>query len=239
MENNTHIYSEGDPLYGTWEDDWRLLSTRPKKHLHYLHRVFDRTISFEDFDSCEYCYDQFDEDESHPKTAYYCREEHYWVCEKCYNDFKDHLGWTKEELSEEMLLDPISRLTTGFRTIVDSDPRTIIVCDCQHQVRYMNKSAREFFSGSAILNHFWGLAFKQIEIWLAVKQRFYEMFYSLEKDNAPFIEVKDLSIEMIAIRNGYGELMGYCLAFHGAASKNMLNSDYKWDNEYIHEYFEH
>ena len=214
MEYNTHIYKEGDPLYGTWEDDWRLLSTFPEKNLHFLRRVFDRTICIEDYDQCEFCYAIFDEDEENPKTAYYCPQERYWVCETCFNDFKDHLNWTAEALKEDMPVDPLSRLTTGFRTIVDTDSRAIIVCDCQHVVRYMNDAAKGYFSGSTILNHFWGLAFKNHEIWLEVKKLFYEVFHNPKKDSVATIMVSNLTIEMVVLRNHYGEMMGYGLIFH-------------------------
>jgi PAS domain-containing protein len=217
MEYNTHIYNEGDPLYGTWEDDWRLLSTSPKKDLHFLRRVFDRTICIEDYEKCEFCYAIFDEDEENPKTAYYCPQERYWVCKTCFNDFKEHLNWTAEALKEDMPVDPLSRLTTGFRTIVDTDSRAIIVCDCQHVVRYMNDAARDFFSGSAILNHYWGDAFTPCirkDIWLEVEKRFDEVLHNPKKDSVATIMVSSLTIEMVVLRNHYGEMMGYGLIFH-------------------------
>jgi len=212
MEYNTHIYNEGDPLYGTWEDDWRLLVGYDSgvNNLDFQHRLFDRTISIEDFDLCEYCHKSFDEDEKHPIHAYYCQRRHFWVCETCFQDFKDHFGWTAEELNEDIPLDAKSRLIGAFDTIVYKDPRPIIVSDCQHQVRFINDAAKSIFSDTLILDKWWGPAFpNQDEVWAEVKKRFDILFNNPEQDvTSPFL-TNGFLIHMTAIRNRRGELMGY------------------------------
>lgn len=88
MKDNMHIFSEDDPLHGTWKDDWRLTNGNngaSVEGLHFQHRLFDRTICIEDFDECAYCYKQFDTDEQHPLSAYYCRKKSFWVCVTYYS----------------------------------------------------------------------------------------------------------------------------------------------------------
>lgn len=216
MKDNMHIFSEDDPLYGTWKDDWRLTNGyngASVEGLHFQHRLFDRTICIEDFDECAYCYKQFDADEQHPLSAYYCRKKPFWVCETCFSDFKAHFGWTAEELNEEPLLDPLSRLTAAFWTIVDTDPRVIVVCDCQHQVRYMNEAAKAFFSNTDILGHWWGSAFENAkEEWPTIQNSFIKLFQSTDQSVAPAFKLGDTRFEMTVLRNRHNELMGYSLS---------------------------
>ncbi|MCR5808105.1 MAG: hypothetical protein K6G56_00930 [Clostridiales bacterium] len=211
------------------------------------HRVFDRTIVIEDFDKCSLCYERFDTDEKHPQKAYYCPDNHRWVCEKCFNDFKDLFDWTSEELYEEPKLDPLSRLTASFGRIVDTDPRPIVVCDCQHTVRYINKMADKVLSGSEIIGRWsiltfeehgerrrlseafdlWesdtekrGEAYKvfghlyQTPLWLEM-QKLFKTFLSDPNERRSLVsEAAGKTIEMTALRNHRGELMGYYLVLH-------------------------
>ncbi len=85
----------------TWRDDWRVMGQEGylmNKHLQ--HRKFDRSIVFEDFDQCEFCWAVFDKDKDNPLTAYYCPEEKVWICEKCFNDFVRFFHWTVEEMQD-------------------------------------------------------------------------------------------------------------------------------------------
>lgn len=213
MENNKHIYNADDPLYGTWEDDWRLLSANPETRKHFLHRLFDRTICYDDYDQCDFCYHCFDEeDEAHPETAYYCTDTGSWVCETCFQDFKDHFGWTAEELNEDIPLDAKSRLIGAFDTIVYTDPRPIIVSDCQHQVRFINDAAKSIFADTLVLGRWWGPAFpKKDEVWTEIKNRFDILFNNPEQDVTSPVLTDGFLINMTAIRNRRGELMGYYL----------------------------
>lgn len=83
---------------GTWREDWRIAGQEgyllDKK---LIHMRFDRKLCVEDYDQCEFCWDVFDEDKNNPKMAYFQPEEKVWVCEKCFNDFKQYFNWTVEE----------------------------------------------------------------------------------------------------------------------------------------------
>lgn len=77
-------------------DDWRLQGQ--EKYLK------DKTLYFEkykikkrdwDHDHCEFCSMKFSEIKS-PDTVTegYTTEDHYrWICETCYNDFKEIFNW--------------------------------------------------------------------------------------------------------------------------------------------------
>ena len=213
-EYNTHIYSEGDPEFGTWKDDWRLGGSAFRlleKHL--LHRTFERTISIEDYDTCDLCYERFDdEDPVHPKKAYYCPTEHCWICEACFQDFKEHFHWTADEVQEDLQFDPLSRLTMAFRSIVDSDPRPIIVCSCQHIVYYMNEAATCYFSNNIVIGAWWGSAYQNKEaVWNEIKLRFDYLLQHADICKLPEIHSGNERIDMTALRNNRGELIGYFL----------------------------
>ena len=215
MENyNTHKYSEGDPLYGTWEDDWRLIDEHTELiGLPLQHRTFDRTICIEDYDECSFCYAQFDKDDAYrPKKAYYCAEKHCWICEKCFDDFNEHFHWKVEELpDEEVRKDPLGRLAAGFEAIVDTDPRTILVCDCQHTVRYMNKAAMDRF-GLHLFNHWWGFAFNRADQeWAPVKQIFDAFRLNPGETDAQTFTMNGTTLKMAPLCNRRRELMGYYL----------------------------
>ena len=86
---------------GTWRDDWRIggqesyLKNKKLKHI-----KFSRSLVYEDYDQCEFCYDIFDDpngNESNNLMAYYEPEKKVWICEQCYNDFKQYFNWTVEE----------------------------------------------------------------------------------------------------------------------------------------------
>ena len=86
---------------GTWRDDWRIMGQEGYLTDKLLqHRKFDRKLCVLDFDQCNFCYEIFDRNPEAPLTAYYEPIGKYWICEECYNDFKEHFNWTVEELLE-------------------------------------------------------------------------------------------------------------------------------------------
>ncbi len=83
---------------GTWKDDWRIMNQEVyllNKKLE--HRRFDRALCVEEHDQCDFCWALFDKDKENPSYAYYSPDEKVWVCEECYNDFKEHFNWIVEE----------------------------------------------------------------------------------------------------------------------------------------------
>ncbi len=84
---------------GTWRDDWRIMGQEGYLlNCHLQYRTYSRDLCRADFLQCEFCWDKFDEDANHPKKAYYEPKGQYWICEKCFNDFKEHFHWTVEEV---------------------------------------------------------------------------------------------------------------------------------------------
>ena len=84
---------------GTWRDDWRIMGQESYllgKKLQY--RRYDRSICREDYLQCEFCWDLFDKDPEHPLMAYFEPEGKYWICSRCFNDFKEHFLWTISEM---------------------------------------------------------------------------------------------------------------------------------------------
>jgi hypothetical protein len=44
-------------------------------------------------DHCEFCGAKFSEREGDLGTGYATQDDYHWVCEKCYDDFKDMFQW--------------------------------------------------------------------------------------------------------------------------------------------------
>ena len=83
---------------GTWRDDWRIMGQEGYLlNCRLQHRTYSRALCRADFLQCEFCWDKFDEDPQHPKKAYFEPKGQYWICEKCYEDFKDMFEWTVQE----------------------------------------------------------------------------------------------------------------------------------------------
>ena len=86
----------------SWREDWRIMGQEGYLLRQKLqHRRFDRSICFEDYDQCEFCWEVFDEDPSNPLRCYYSPEKRVWVCEECFNDFNPYFCWQVEELADK------------------------------------------------------------------------------------------------------------------------------------------
>ena len=79
---------------GTWRDDWRITGQEGyllNKQLQLI--TFDRSMCFEDHDQCDFCNKIFDKDPKHPLKAYYEPINKVWICQNCFDDFKEHFYW--------------------------------------------------------------------------------------------------------------------------------------------------
>jgi len=78
MSNNIH-------------DDWRL--TNQKKYLYkkqLKYKSYDKPDETWDHDHCVFCWDRIDESTS---AAYADENCEHWICEKCFEDFKEMFEW--------------------------------------------------------------------------------------------------------------------------------------------------
>ncbi|MBQ2824141.1 MAG: hypothetical protein IJF18_06155 [Oscillospiraceae bacterium] len=75
-------------------DDWRLNGQEKYlENVNLKHIQFNNKINLSDHEHCEFCTDRIS-NYIGTKTIGYCTEdEYYWICEECYNDFKDIFHW--------------------------------------------------------------------------------------------------------------------------------------------------
>lgn len=50
-----------------------------------------------DHTHCEFCWNKFSDSTADLHEGYATKDEKYWVCEICYNDFKNMFHWTLAE----------------------------------------------------------------------------------------------------------------------------------------------
>ncbi len=79
------------------EYDWRL--TNQEKYLKGVtlyHREYSRYCENWDHDHCEFCLEKFSEQQYPSGSLHegYTTEDNYrWICEKCFNDFREDCEW--------------------------------------------------------------------------------------------------------------------------------------------------
>lgn len=74
------------------ENDWRF--TGQDKYLHYVKLKWSKFDSaIRDHDHCEFCFEKFSQNKNDLHEGYCTVDKYYWICEKCYNDFKHMFNW--------------------------------------------------------------------------------------------------------------------------------------------------
>lgn len=74
-------------------EDWRLINQEEYLkgvHLRYAEFSSDRS----DHAHCEFCWDKFGRWDDTLHFGYCTLDRYRWICEQCYNDFKDRFQWT-------------------------------------------------------------------------------------------------------------------------------------------------
>ena len=75
------------------QNDWRITN-----QINYLYRVKLRKVQFtqtlhSDHEHCEFCWDKFGEEEGMLHFGYCTLDKYRWICEQCFQDFKDQFEW--------------------------------------------------------------------------------------------------------------------------------------------------
>ena len=86
----------GEHRYTTMSD-WRLNGQENYLFRAKLIRKTFQSCGFHDHDHCDFCWDKISEKKEDLNFGYCTHDEHHWVCETCYNDFKDKFEWTIDE----------------------------------------------------------------------------------------------------------------------------------------------
>lgn len=72
------------------KNDWRL--TFQEQYLKNAELQKNKYVKFSetwDHDHCAFCWDKFSECEGDIHIGYCTLDKKYWICEECYNDFKE------------------------------------------------------------------------------------------------------------------------------------------------------
>ncbi len=74
-----------------FENDWRITNQanylKGKKLLHTYYKVTNDNWEHE---HCEFCWDKLTDND----LAFCTLDKYYWICEKCFEDFKDTFEWS-------------------------------------------------------------------------------------------------------------------------------------------------
>ena len=79
-------------------DDWRLNGQERYLFRKRLVKKAFKALGYHDHEHCDFCWDKISEYDGDLNFGYCNTEdEHHWICETCYNDFKDMFEWTVVE----------------------------------------------------------------------------------------------------------------------------------------------
>ena len=79
------------------KNDWRLMNQEKYLKNKELYHIHYNQKENHDHDHCAFCMEKFMSDEQ----IGYCTTDYYhWICEKCYEDFKDMFNWEIIDLKE-------------------------------------------------------------------------------------------------------------------------------------------
>ncbi len=69
-----------------WQEDYLLGKTLYFRKWRTLKKEWDH-------DHCEFCWDKFSDYPDTLHEGYTTENNGYWICQKCYNDFKEMFNW--------------------------------------------------------------------------------------------------------------------------------------------------
>lgn len=72
------------------KNDWRLLNQQEYLMSAKLKKSeYKKPSEKWDHDHCAFCWDKFSEDKEDLTQGYCTADQKYWICEECFNDFKE------------------------------------------------------------------------------------------------------------------------------------------------------
>jgi len=72
--------------------DWRIMNQEKYLKHNLLYRCNYSAYSQEwEHDHCEFCFETFSNND---QIGYCTEDKYYWICEKCFGDFKDMFNWS-------------------------------------------------------------------------------------------------------------------------------------------------
>ena len=80
------------------ENDWRLMGQ--EKFLMNVPLVkadYSRWSEKWDHDHCAFCTETFSEYDGDLHDGYCMKDKYWWICNECYEDFKDMFNWTQDD----------------------------------------------------------------------------------------------------------------------------------------------
>jgi len=71
------------------KNDWRLQGQEK-----YLLGAKLKLCEFDgEHDHCSFCWEKFSKNDNDLKNGYCTLDNYHWICQKCFNDFKDMFNW--------------------------------------------------------------------------------------------------------------------------------------------------
>ncbi len=75
-------------------DDWRRQGQETYlKGITLFHKSYHSQEKEWDHDHCEFCGEKFSETGDGLKDGYATADNYHWICNACFNDFKEEFGW--------------------------------------------------------------------------------------------------------------------------------------------------
>lgn len=79
------------------KNDWRLLNQQEYLMKAKLNKSeYKKQSDKWDHDHCAFCWDKFSENKEDLTQGYCTADQKYWICEECFNDFKEMFGFELE-----------------------------------------------------------------------------------------------------------------------------------------------
>lgn len=75
-------------------DDWRITNQKSYLKDKTLIHTEDILIMKSDHEHCAFCFDKFGEYPDCLQKGYCTEDLYYWICEECFEDFKEQFNWT-------------------------------------------------------------------------------------------------------------------------------------------------
>ena len=79
------------------KDDWRLLRQQEYLKGVTLKRGVFKAYGDSDHAHCEFCWEKFAEFDDCLHEGWTDEKEHYWICDACFEDFKEMFAWKTKE----------------------------------------------------------------------------------------------------------------------------------------------